>query len=397
MYNRYMTEQRRVGTRARLFLGGLLIAIVSFVAGMRSDLIMAQVGSLFGLRTATGSLDVSTVQNVYRELKAHYDGKLDEQALARGAARGMVAATGDPHTAYMDPDEAKEFEKSLSGNIGGGIGAEIAKRHNVPTIIRPLKNSPAEKAGIKAGDAIVKVNDTVVTDMPVDQVVQRIRGDIGTTVKLVLSRGGERKDVTVTREEVVAPAAEWKVDGEIGILTVSRFNDDTGKQARQAAEEFRSAGVKKVVLDLRGNPGGTVAAAQALAGLWLDHQVVMTQRRGEQVISTEKSTGQPLLSDIKTVVLINGGSASASEIVAGALKDHGKATLVGEKTYGKGSVQRPIDLADGSVLKVTEARWYTPHGKNIDKSGIEPDIKVEMTAGAADNGRDPQLEKAKSV
>ena len=383
-----MTEQRRVGTRARLFLGGLLIAIVSFVAGTRSDMIMAQVGSLFGLRTATGSLDLSAVQRVYRELKAHYDGNLDEQALTRGAARGMVAATGDPHTAYMDPDEAKEFEKSLSGNIGGGIGAEIAKRHNVPTIIRPLKNSPAEKAGVKAGDAIVKVNDTVVTNMPVDQVVQRIRGDVGTTVKLVLSRGDERKDITVTREEVVAPAAEWKVDGEIGILTVGRFNDDTGKQARQAAEEFRSAGVKKVVLDLRGNPGGTVAAAQALAGLWLNHEVVMTQRRGEQVISTEKSTGQPLLSD---------GSASASEIVAGALKDHGKATLVGEKTYGKGSVQRPIDLADGSVLKVTEARWYTPHGKNIDKSGIEPDIKVEMTAGAADNGRDPQLEKAKSV
>ena len=392
-----MTEQRRVGTRARLFLGGLLIAIVSFVAGTRSDLIMEQVGSLFGLRTATGSLDVSTVQRVYRELKAHYDGTLDEQALVRGAARGMVAATGDPHTAYMDPDEAKEFEKSLSGNIGGGIGAEIAKRHNVPTIIRPLKNSPAEKAGIKAGDVIVNVNDTVVTDMPVDQVVQRIRGDVGTTVKLVLSRGGERKDVTVTREKVVAPAAEWKIDGEIGILTVSRFNDDTGKQARQAAEEFRSAGVKKVILDLRGNPGGTVAAAQALAGLWLDHQVVMTQRRGEQVISTEKSTGQPLLGDIKTVVLINGGSASASEIVAGALKDYGKATLVGEKTYGKGSVQRPIDLADGSVLKVTEARWYTPHGKNIDKSGIEPDVKVEVTAGMADNGRDLQLEKAKSV
>lgn len=392
-----MTEQRRVGTRARLFLGGLLIAIVSFAAGTRSDLIMAQVGSLFGLRTATGSLDLSTVQRVYRELKAHYDGTLDEQALTRGAARGMVAATGDPHTAYMDPDEAKEFEKSLSGNIGGGIGAEIAKKHNVPTIIRPLKNSPAEKAGIKAGDVIVKVNDTVVTDMPVDQVVQRIRGDVGTTVKLVLSRGGERKDVTVTREKVVAPAAEWKIDGEIGILTVSRFNDDTGKQARQAAEEFRSAGVKKVILDLRGNPGGTVAAAQALAGLWLDHQVVMTQRRGEQVISTEKSTGQPLLGDIKTVVLINGGSASASEIVAGALKDYGKATLVGEKTYGKGSVQRPIDLADGSVLKVTEARWYTPHGKNIDKSGIEPDVKVEVTAGMADNGRDLQLEKAKSV
>ena len=140
-----------------------------------------------------------------------------------------------------------------------------------------------------------------------------------------------------------------------------------------------------------------MAAAQALAGLWLDNQVVMTQRRGEQVISTEKSTGQPLLSDIKTVVLVNGGSASASEIVAGALKDHGKATLVGEKTYGKGSVQRPIDLADGSILKVTEARWYTPHGKNIDKSGIEPDVKVEMTAEAADSGRDPQLEKAKSV
>lgn len=389
-----MTEQRG-GQKAGLLVAGLVIAIVSFVAGTRADELWAHIGPMFGVRTATGSLELANVQKVYRELKANYDGELDSQALMHGAARGMVAAAGDPYTAYLDPKEAEEFQRSLNGKIGGGIGAEIGKRHDVPTIIRPLNNSPAQKAGVMAGDVIAQVNDVPVTrEMTVDQVVQKIRGEAGTTVKLVLVRQGERKEFTMTREEVVAPAVEWRVDGQVGIMTVRQFNNDTGKLSRQAAEAFRAANVTRVVLDLRGNPGGTVEAARALTGLWLDKKEIMTQRRGETVVGRETSFGVPLLADIKTVVLVNEGSASASEIVAGALKDYQKATLVGEKTYGKGSVQRPLTLDGGAVLKVTEARWYTPHGKNIDKEGITPDVVVAMTSDDYNNERDPQLERA---
>ena len=199
------------------------------------------------------------------------------------------------------------------------------------------------------------------------------------------------------RRNIVAPAVESKIEGEIGILKVSRFSDDTVIQARQLATEFKQKGVKKVILDLRGNPGGTVSSAQGLLGLWLDKQVVMTERRGSEVIKELKSTGHPILADVKTVVLINENSASASEITAGALREYGKAKIVGQKSYGKGSVQRLVKFSSGAQMKITEARWYTPQGKNIDKAGIEPDEKVEMTMDDVNNNRDPQLEKAKSL
>ena len=387
-------EQGRKNNRSGLVFSGLLIAIISFAAGMRSDAIFGAVAPALGLRVGTGSLDMSIVQDAYRQLKANYDGKLDEQALIYGAARGMTAAAGDRHTVYMDPKEAEEFNKSLQGNIGGGIGAEIGLRHDQPTIIRPLNNSPAANAGVMAGDVIVQVNDDVVSGWTVEETVSKIRGEVGTTVKLKLMRGNSPHDVSITRAEVVAPAAEGRIEDGVGVLKVSHFNDETGPMARREADNFKSQGVRKIVLDLRGNGGGTVSAAQALAGLWLDDQVIMTQRRGGQVMDTVKSTGQPILSGIETVVLINGGSASASEIVAGALKDHGKATLVGEKTYGKGSVQVPLRLSGGALLKVTESRWFTPGGKNIDKKGIEPDTTVELTADDVNNNRDPQLERA---
>ena len=188
-----------------------------------------------------------------------------------------------------------------------------------------------------------------------------------------------------------------KIDGEIGILKVSRFGDDTASLARKYASEFVEKGVKKVVLDLRNNPGGTVSAAQGLLGLWLDKQVAMTERRGSEIVKTINTTGSPILGNMKTVVLINGGSASASEIVAGALRDYDKAKLVGQKSYGKGSVQIVIGLPGGSQMKVTEARWYTPRGSNIDKTGIEPDVKVDLSADDINNNRDPQMDKAKSL
>lgn len=379
------------------FLTLVIVAIVSFVAGARSDALFANVASVFGARTSNKTIDLSSVQKTYQELVANYDGKLDTQKLIYGANRGLVEAAGDPHTAYMDPDETKEFDKSLSGQIGGGIGAEIGLRNNKPTIIKPLENSPAQKAGIKAGEAIVKVNDEASSDWSVEKVVSKIRGEVGTSVKLTLLSDGQTREVSVVRQNIVSPAVESEIDGEIGILKVNRFGDDTVSLSRKYASEFVEKGVKKVILDLRNNPGGTVGAAQGLLGIWLDNQIAMTERRGSEIVKTLRTTGAPILGNMKTVVLINGNSASASEITAGALREYGKATLVGQKSYGKGSVQIVLGLPGGSQMKVTEARWYTPKGKNIDKTGIEPDVKVDLSSDDVNNNVDPQMDKAKSL
>ena len=377
------------------FLTLVIVAIVSFVAGARSDALFANVASVFGVRTSNKTIDLSSVQKTYQELIANYDGKLDTQKLIYGASRGLVEAAGDPHTSYMDPDEAKEFDKSLSGQIGGGIGAEIGLRNNKPTIIKPLENSPAQKAGIKAGEVIVKVNDEASSDWSVEKVVSKIRGEVGTSVKLTLLSGSQTREVSVVRQNIVSPAVESEIDGEIGILKVNRFGDDTVSLSRKYASEFVEKGVKKVILDLRNNPGGTVGAAQGLLGIWLDNQIAMTERRGSEIVKTLRTTGAPILGNMKTVVLINGNSASASEITAGALREYGKATLVGQKSYGKGSVQIVLGLPGGSQMKVTEARWYTPKGKNIDKTGIEPDVKVDLSSDDVNNNVDPQMDKAK--
>jgi len=379
------------------FLTLVIVAIVSFVAGARSDALFANVASVFGVRTSNKTIDLSSVQKTYQELIANYDGKLDTQKLIYGANRGLVEAAGDPHTAYMDPDETKEFDKSLSGQIGGGIGAEIGLRNNKPTIIKPLENSPAQKARIKAGEAIVKVNDEASSDWSVEKVVSKIRGEVGTSVKLTLLSDGQTREVSVVRQNIVSPAVESEIDGEIGILKVNRFGDDTVSLSRKYASEFVEKGVKKVILDLRNNPGGTVGAAQGLLGIWLDNQIAMTERRGSEIVKTLRTTGTPILGNMKTVVLINGNSASASEITAGALREYGKATLVGQKSYGKGSVQIVLGLPGGSQMKVTEARWYTPKGKNIDKTGIEPDVKVDLSSDDVNNNVDPQMDKAKSI
>lgn len=379
------------------FLTLVIVAIVSFVAGARSDALFANVALVFGVRTSNKTIDLSSVQKTYQELIANYDGKLDTQKLIYGANRGLVEAAGDPHTAYMDPDETKEFDKSLSGQIGGGIGAEIGLRNNKPTIIKPLENSPAQKAGIKAGEAIVKVNGEASSDWSVEKVVSKIRGEVGTSVKLTLLSDGKTREVSVVRQNIVSPAVESEIDGEIGILKVNRFGDDTVSLSRKYASEFVEKGVKKVILDLRNNPGGTVGAAQGLLGIWLDNQIAMTERRGSEIVKTLRTTGTPILGNMKTVVLINGNSASASEITAGALREYGKATLVGQKSYGKGSVQIVLGLPGGSQMKVTEARWYTPKGKNIDKTGIEPDVKVDLSSDDVNNNVDPQMDKAKSL
>ena len=390
-------SDKKSSSRTSLLLGGLIIAVISFAAGMRSDAIFAAIAPMVGMRVEVGTIDLSSVQETYRALKANFDGELDIQKLIEGANRGLVDAADDPHTVFLNSDDVEELNNDLSGSIGGGVGVEIGLRNSQLTIVRPLKDSPALQAGLQAGDVILAVNEQDASNWTVDEIVQKIRGEIGSKVTITVLRNKEPKDFEVVRQEVHSPTVEAEIVDGVGILSVHRFNGDTGRLARTEAQKFIDNGVQRVILDLRGNPGGEVSAAQALAGLWLDRQVILTQRRGDEIVRTDKSTGSPILGDMKTIVLVNSGSASASEIIAGALRDYGKATLVGETTYGKGSVQAILRLGGGAQLKVTESRWFTPKGKNIDKTGIEPDVKVELTADDVNNSRDPQLDRAKTL
>jgi carboxyl-terminal processing protease len=388
--------ERKGISRNIYFLTIAVVAVIGFVTGTRGDEVLGAIAPVFGFKVATGAVDLSSVQKVYQQLSANYDGKLDTQKLIDGASRGLVAAAGDQYTVFMDAKEASDFDKDLSGQIGGGIGAEVGTRSGQPTVLRVLANNPAERAGVKSGDMITAVNDQSTVGWSSDKAANAIRGEVGTTMKLAVTRGTEAKTFTITRATVDNPSVQSSVDGDTGTITISRFDNGTGSLAHQAAQSFVQQNVKKIILDLRGNGGGYLTAAQDVAGLWLSDQVVVSERTDGKVVDELKSGDDALLAGIPTVVLVNGSSASASEIVAGALQDHKAATLVGEKTFGKGTVQKVLDLGAGTKLKVTVARWYTPNGKNITKEGITPNQKIELTAADADAGRDPQLDAAKS-
>jgi len=390
-----LKEKRSGISKSSYFFTIAVVVVIGFVAGTRSNELLGAIGPVLGFKVETSTLDLSSVQKTYQQLKANYDGPIDTQKMIDGASRGLVAAAGDQYTVFMDAKEAKAFDNDLSGKIGGGVGAEIGIRGGKPTIIRVLTGNPAEKAGLKAGDTIVAVNDQSTIDWQADKTADIIRGEVGTTVKLSIVRGSDTKEFTVTRATVNNPSVEGRVENGIGTLTISRFDDETSNLAKKIAQGFKQQNVKGVILDMRGNGGGYLTAAQDVAGLWLNDQVVVSERTGGKVVDELRSGSDAVLTGIPTVVLVNGGSASASEIVAGALQDHKAATLVGEKTFGKGTVQKVLDLGAGTQLKVTVARWYTPNGKNITKEGISPDQKIELTAADGDAGRDPQYEAAK--
>lgn len=371
-----------------------LVFVVGYAAGTRNDQIIGIVGPALGFKVETGTLDLSSVQNTYRQLKANYDGTVDANALIAGASQGLVAAAGDIHTQYFTKDEAKQFQSDLTGDIGGGVGAEIGMRDNVPTVISVLANTPAQQAGVQAGDLLQEVNEQPLTKLTVDEVVQKIRGDVGTTVKLTITRNGELKYFTLTRAEITSPSVTSKVSGQVGILRISRFDEQTGDQARTEAGKLKAAGVKSIILDLRDNGGGYLSAAPDVAGLWLNDKLVATEKRGSQVQDQQKTGNDAILNGMPTVVLVNAGTASAAEIVTAALKDQAGMTLVGEQTYGKGTVQTMISLNNGAMLKVTVQKWYTPKDKNIDGKGLVPDKVVSLNNSDILAGRDPQLDAA---
>jgi carboxyl-terminal processing protease len=343
------------------------------------------------------NLDYASVEAIYDKLRTEYDGKLDQNTLMDGLKQGLAQATGDPFTEFFNAKDAKAFDEELNGSFTG-IGAELGKNtDNNIEIIAPIAGFPAEKAGLKSKDVIAEIGDESAANLSVSDAVKKIRGEAGTKVKLTVIRNKtESLDFEITRAVINIPSVKEEITADnIGILTISRFGPDTASLARAAAEKFKAANVKGVVLDLRGDPGGLLDAAESVSSLWLDSsQTVLLEKRDDVVVKTFRAEGNPVLKGVKTVVLIDGGSASASEITAGALRDNNAATLIGVKTYGKGSVQQLLRLNDGGMLKVTSAHWFTPSGKGINKIGIEPDQKVERTDEDFKNNRDPQKDTA---
>ncbi len=393
--------QTAKGRRTINFVVKLLAVIVVFWLGVmfgRGNL------QLNGLKSENKNLpqdlSYSSVERVYDSLRQNYDGQLNVNKLMDGLKHGLAQATGDPYTDYFSSSEAKDFNSQLNGTFQG-IGAELGKDADGNLIvISPIAGFPADKAGLKAKDIIAYINNESTAGLSVDQAVNKIRGPKGTKVTLkIIRKQNQTLNITITRDDIKIPSVTSKtLDGNIGYIAISEFSDDTSRLATQAANNFKQAGVKAVVLDLRGDPGGELNAAVDTASLWLNNgKTVLTTRRNGAIQDTYYAHGQSPLAGIPTVVLIDNGSASAAEITAGALHDNKAATLIGTKSFGKGSVQDIVDFGDGSMLKVTVARWYTPNGKNIDKQGIEPDKRVERSDDDIKNGKDPQLDAATAL
>lgn len=386
-------EERKINLGSAL-IGSAVTLIIGFAVGLNWPAISGQFAPFLGL-SSSGANDWSALDEVYNELKTNYDGEIDQAAIIEGAKKGLTAAVGDVYTAYMDAEESSEFQNSLHGDVGAGIGVEMGLRDGYVRVLRTLPDNPARESGILAGDIIYKVNGEEVYAEDSETIANKVRGAEGTEVEITVVRDGEEKTFKMKREKINNVSAYTDYDGKTAIITVTRFDNDTGTLVRKLVADFPDH-INKVILDLRDNGGGYVSAAQDLASLWIDGEKLVTQKGLHTgTVDTYANRGQATLANIKTIVLVNGGTASASEIVAGALKDYNKATILGEQTYGKGVVQTLLDLSNDTLLKVTTARWYTPNGASINGEGITPDKIVERTYDDINHNKDPQLDAAK--
>lgn len=369
--------------------------------GQSVDYPLGQIGQMMGFGNkpsdVSNDADFGTFWNVWKMVRSNYvDQPVSEKEMYYGAITGMVSSMKDPYTTYFTPEDAKAFDEQLSGSFAG-IGAQLDMKEDQIVVIAALPNTPAEKAGILSEDAILAIDGITTEGMPVDEAVSKIRGEKGTVVTLnVLHKNATTPtDIVITRDEITIASVKYtKEDNHIALIDVSIFNDDTSSLFAKAAEQALQDGATSIILDLRNDPGGLLDSAINLAGYWLESgsTAVIEDKQGNQHAFTTSGTAS--LKDIPTVVLVNGGSASASEILAGALQDAKKATIIGEQTFGKGSVQEFHDLPDGGAVKITVAHWLTPLGRSINKEGITPDSIVTFTEQDAHAKRDPQFDAA---
>jgi carboxyl-terminal processing protease len=402
---------------ARLVLGaviGLALAFGLFGGGVAVGALAPQVQQLGsrlfpGVSTQPAVAPAATAQPDTKELFAPFwqawdlvhtrfvDQPVDDVALMRGSIRGMLEALGDEHTSYMDPDQYLQANTELSGEYEG-IGAWVDTGGEYLTIVAPMPESPAEKAGVKAGDVIIGVDGEDMTGIDPSLVVRRVLGPKGTTVRLTLKREGtpDPIEASVVRGSILVPSVESKMlEDDLAYVRLLTFGDETTRDLRAALKTLMAENPRGLILDLRGNGGGYLNTAVEVTSEFLAEGVVLTERFGDGTQEVYQARSGGLATEIPMVILVDAGTASASEIVAGALQDHGRAILVGETTYGKGSVQDWVTLdGDGGAVRVTVARWYTPKDRQINEEGLKPDLEVLISEEDIAAGSDPQLDQA---
>ncbi len=400
----------KIFLRLLIWYLGLSALVLTFFVGYFMGSSGARTGS--GIKILTDIVDEapSVVKNqdldyglywdVWKYMADEYIGQpIDEKAAFYGSLKGMVASLNDPYSIFLDPEESREFDIEISGQFEG-VGAEIGIKDEQLVVISPLSGSPAEKAGLKAGDAIIKIDDLDTSGLSVDQAVQYIRGEKGTTVNLYVLHEDESEPVTVSivRDTINTISVDWEMlDDDIAYLNVASFSTDTITQLSPTINEMLLKQPQGLILDLRGNPGGYLDVAVEVAGEFIIDDVVVIEEFSNGRQQSYKADGQHRLYGIPTVVLVGPGTASAAEILAGALQDYNLATLVGETTFGKGLVQDYTEFDDGSSLKISVAKWLTPNSRSIHETGITPDIMVEYEYEDYQAGIDPQLDRALEV
>ncbi|MCR4283827.1 MAG: S41 family peptidase [Parcubacteria group bacterium] len=383
-----------------IFVGGIFIS--GIFVGYSNRPAIEKVTNLYGKEERKpAEVDFSPFWSVWKLIDEKYPAngkKVTDEEKVWGAIEGLVASLGDPYSVFFPPSESKNFDIELKGQFGG-VGIEIGIRDEMLTVISPLKGTPAEKAGIKAGDKIIKVDDTSTIKMSLEKAVDLIRGEIGTIVVLTVIRkdNNEPIEIKIVRDTIKIPTLDTE-QKENGVFIIKLYNFSAGSTNafREALREFILSGSDKLILDLRGNPGGFLDAAVEVSSWFLPAgKVVAREHFGEGKEDVlYKSRGYDIFNNLPFVILVDQGSASASEIVAGALKEHGIATLVGEKTFGKGSVQEVVPVTANTSLKITIAKWLTPDGLSISDEGLTPDVEVKITKEDIEAEKDPQLEKA---
>ena len=325
--------------------------------------------------------------------------KLTDQNRVYGAISGLVGSLNDPYSVFFNPEDAKSFEDDIAGSFSG-IGVEVGIKDKILTVIAPLKDSPGYKAGLKAGDKILKIDQTLTSDITIENAVRLIHGEKGTTVTLTIFRDGEKesREIKIVRDIINVPTVDTKLmPNGVFVITLNSFSANSAELFRNALQKFADAKTDKLVLDLRGNPGGYLDSAVSMASWFLPNgkPVVIEDYGNNKKQNIYRSAGYNIFSkDLKFVILVDGGSASASEILAGAMQDYGLAKLVGTQSYGKGSVQEVVNITPDTILKITIAKWLTPKGTSISLKGLTPDYKVELTQKDADAKKDPQMDKA---
>ncbi|MEX0931358.1 MAG: S41 family peptidase [Candidatus Paceibacterota bacterium] len=325
----------------------------------------------------------------------------DPQDRVWGAIAGMTASFNDPYTVFFPPVESEKFQEEISGNFEG-VGMEVGIRDGLLTVIAPLRGTPAERAGVLSGDIIIRIDDVLATEKTIEEAVRMIRGERGTVVTLTVAREGndEPIEIPITRDVIDIPTltTELRDDG-VFVISLFNFSAPSSNLFRNAVREFTQSGATKLVIDLRDNPGGYLESSVEMVSYFIpEGKVVVKEDFGDGKVQEFRSLGNKLfITNPEIVILINRGSASASEIFAGALSEYGVATLVGERTFGKGSVQELVDITDSTSLKVTVAQWVTPKGTSISNGGLVPDVEVKQDPEDLENGIDTQLERAVEI